>query len=179
MIAARKMRKPILGYAVLAGLAVAAIVATGLPSTNPVGATGVTGSSAPGSYGWVATYTPPGGPPATFGGDLAIASNGTFSATIGDVYCVGIWSMTGNYIAMEMTGPTGGTQHGGSSFGPCPGPGYAWVLAGHMYRKGFKSGTMNVWQTDATGNPTSSVQTGTWFATRCPSGACGLLPRRG
>ena len=148
-----------LGGALLAGLAFVPVAVTGLISSRPAAASG-SPATAPGSYTLTDTEVTP--TPATYSGHLTILSNGSFTYTTTElpvgVSCDGVWTATGNYIAMDVTGQTGSPG--------CIGTATALAFVGHLYKKGIKAGTLEAWLVDGSGNPTSFAASGTWNALR-------------
>jgi hypothetical protein len=156
----------VLGCTLLGGLLIAPLAVMGVLSSGPAGASGSAESpitqaaTAPGNYlvNITVNTTPT---PFNLSGTLTILPTGSFTSSLngkGIIHCSGIWTTSGKYIAMEISGTTAPSG--------CIVTGVDWVLAGHLYGKGIKSGTLNQWFTDANGVPTTSFSTGTWRAVK-------------
>ena len=175
----RTRRSVLLGCTLLAGAVLIPITAMGVLSSTPAGASSSAAgfvhpgavaqapitrvATAPGSYSWTVTF----GGTLTETGTLTISSNGTFSSTLPSdggltQACSGVWTTSGKYIAMDLSGSTSPAPPAA----PCTAAGFDVVFAGHVTGNGIKSGTLDQAATDANGVPTATVQTGTWSAVR-------------
>jgi len=143
-----------LGLALLAGMTLIPMLVSGQPSSTVAGAADSLTVSPPGSYALTISEVDP--VPKTFAGTLTIVSSGIFSFTLAESGAVyeGIWTQTGSSLAMDVAGETGPLSISSSAF----------VLAGHLYSKGIKDGTFELWKVDGSGNPTSFEASGTWSA---------------
>jgi hypothetical protein len=172
MSKAQRIRNVGLGCIVTAGLVMTPIVATGGLS-SAAGASGstavvanqgivaaqsagnaATASLAPGTYLMNVSLNTI--PAVTYGGQMTVSSGGSFTWKLNNLSCAGIWTSTGNYIGLEVTGSTATGCITGAD----------WELTGHLTRKGVRAGTTMLWRTDASGDPTSFLANGTWTATR-------------
>lgn len=178
MAKSRRTPSLILGCLLLGGSVMAPLAVTGVLSSSAAGASSSSAGSialgmaanapimqtptAPGTY-MVSITVNTTRTAINYSGTLTILPTGSFSSNLtttrGSTQCSGIWTTSGNYIAMEISGTTAGPNE-------CLIPEVDWVLAGHLYGKGIKSGTLNQWFTDANGVPTTAAFTGTWNAVK-------------